>query len=447
MAFFWTWDNNMKIVMVGTGYVGLTSGACFAHLGHHVTCVDIDEDKILSLQKGIIPIHEPDLDDIIKATVASGHLTFTTDMQSAMQDAGVAFIGVGTPPDGDGRADLQYVFQAARDIAKYATDYVVIVDKSTVPVGTAEQVAHHARSEKPDLQFDVVSNPEFLREGCAVDDFLHPDRIVIGAKTERAKAVMAEIYAPLTVQGYPLETTDVASAEMIKYATNAFLATKISFINQIADICERAGADVMDVARGLGMDNRVGAKFLHPGPGYGGSCFPKDTMALVQTAQDLGADMSIVDAVVTYNKQRQCKMVDKIAEAMHQYAGGITGKTIAVLGVAFKGGTDDMRHSPALTIIPQLQSRGATLHAYDPQAMDNAKTMLSGVQWKNSVDDCITGADACVILTEWQQFGRLDLKSMGDTLNTPLCIDLRNMYNSAETEGIIYVSVGRSPAL
>ena len=435
----------MKIVMVGTGYVGLTSGACFAHMGHHVTCVDINQDKIACLQDGIIPIHEPDLDTIVKDTIASGHLTFTTDMQSAMQDAGVAFIGVGTPPDENGRADLQYVFQAARDIAQNATDYVVIVDKSTVPVGTAEQVLQHAQDANSHGTFDVVSNPEFLREGCAVEDFLKPDRIVIGAKTERAKAVMAEIYAPLTVQGYPLQITDVASAEMIKYATNGFLATKISFINQIADICEKAGADVMDVARGLGMDNRVGDKFLHPGPGYGGSCFPKDTLALVQTAQDLGADMSIVDAVVTYNKQRQLKMVDKIENAMADYAGGMHGKTIAILGVAFKGGTDDMRDSPALAIIPELQSRGAKIHAYDPQAMDNAKTMLDNIDWKNGVDDCVMGADAVVILTEWQHFGQLDLKSIGEKLTTPLCIDLRNMYDSTKTEGMTYVSIGRPP--
>ena len=433
----------MKIVMVGTGYVGLTSGVCFAHMGHHVTCVDINADKIASLSNGIIPIFEPKLEDLVKDTVASGHLTFTTDMQSAMTDAAAAFIGVGTPPDENGRADLQYVFQAARDIAKNATDYVVIVDKSTVPVGTASQVAQHAGDENPNLSFDVVSNPEFLREGSAVDDFLHPDRIVIGADTERAKAVMAEIYAPLTVQGYPLQTTSVPSAEMIKYATNAFLATKISFINQIADICEVAGADVMQVAFGLGMDDRVGAKFLNPGPGYGGSCFPKDTQALVQTAQDFGTNISIVDTVVTYNKMRQVQMVDKIASAMYDYTGGLSGKTIAILGVAFKGNTDDMRDSPALIIIPELQSRGVKINAYDPQAMDNAKSMIWDVNWKNSIDDCVTGADAVVILTEWQQFGQLDLKSIGQKLNTPLCIDLRNMYDITETEGITYVSIGR----
>ena len=434
----------MKIVMVGTGYVGLTSGACFAHMGHHVTCVDVDEDKIASLNNGIIPIHEPKLADIVKETVASGHLTFTTDIKSAMEDAVAAFIGVGTPPDYDGRADLRYVFAAARDIAKHTRDYVVIVDKSTVPVGTAEQVASHVHDANPDLQCDVVSNPEFLREGCAVDDFLNPDRIVIGANTERAKAVMAEIYAPLTTQGYPIQITGVASAEMIKYATNAFLATKISFINQIADICERAGADVMDVAHGLGMDDRVGAKFLHPGPGYGGSCFPKDTQALVQTAQDLGTDMSIVDAVVAYNRMRQLQMVDKIDTAMRKHAGGLSGKTIAILGVAFKGNTDDMRDSPALIILPELQSRGAKINVYDPQAMDNAQKIIWDVNWKNSVVDCVTGADAMVILTEWPEFGQLDLKSIGQKLNTPLCIDLRNMYELSETEGVTYVSIGRS---
>ena len=436
----------MKIVMVGTGYVGLTSGACFAHMGHHVTCVDINDEKIQSLSHGVIPIHEPNLEDMVKATVATGHLTFTTDMSHAMQDAAVAFIGVGTPPDDDGRADLQYVFQAARDIAKNTTDYVVIVDKSTVPVGTANRVADCVREENPELSFDVVSNPEFLREGSAVDDFLHPDRIVMGANSERAKAVMAEIYAPLTTQGYPMHITGVESAEMIKYATNAFLATKISFINQIADVCELAGADVMDVAHGLGMDDRIGAKFLHPGPGYGGSCFPKDTLALVQTAQDLGADTSVVQAVITYNRLRQLKMVDKIERAMYQYAGGLSGKTIAILGVAFKGNTDDMRDSPALTIIPELQSRGAKITAYDPQAMDNAQSIIFDVHWKNGVDDCVTGADAVVILTEWQQFGQLDLQSMGQKMQTPLCIDLRNMYDLSETKGITYVSIGRDTA-
>lgn len=434
----------MKIVIVGTGYVGLTSGACFADMGHNVTCVDIDEKKIKSLRNGIVTIHEPRLEQTVKDNIANGRLTFTTDIKSAMKDTKAVFIGVGTPSDSHGRANLKYVFQSVRDIAKNAEDYLVIVDKSTVPVGTAKRVVEIVKNENPNLLFDVVSNPEFMREGSAIDDFLNPDRIVIGVNSERAKSIINEIYLPLIEQGHHMLITGIESAEMIKYAVNSFLATKISFINQIADVCELTGADIMEVVNGIGMDDRIGSKFLRPGPGYGGSCFPKDTLELVQFADNLGSDISVVKATANYNIQRQLKMVDKIECAMNNYAGGLSGKTIAILGVAFKNNTDDMRDSPALNIIPKLQSRGANINAYDPKAMDNAKMMLSDINWKDSIDECIQIADAIVIMTEWKEFSQLDFKSIAKKLNFPLCIDLRNMYELYETEGITYVSIGRS---
>lgn len=435
----------MKIAVIGTGYVGLTTGTCFAHMGHDVTCVDIDADKIKQLNQGNIPIFEPELSDVVKTCVAENRLHFTTDMAVAMADAVAVFIAVGTPPDEQGNADLQYVFQAVTDCMAHASDYGVIVTKSTVPVGTGAKITAHLATLNNAPKWDVVSNPEFLREGSAVQDFLNPDRIVVGAETERAFAVMAELYMPLTSQNFPLHRTNRPSAEMIKYASNAFLATKISFVNQVADLCEKTGADIMNVAHGMGLDSRIGDKFLHPGPGYGGSCFPKDTMALIQTAQEYGTDVPIVTGVVEYNKHRMESMTKKITHALAQYTGGIQGKTIAILGVAFKGNTDDMRDSPALNIIPALQQQGITVRAYDPQAMDNAKPLLPNVAWATDVNTCVSGADAMVIMTEWEQFATLNMACMAEALNTPLCIDLRNLYTPEQVQntGMVYVSVGR----
>lgn len=435
----------MKIAVVGTGYVGLTTGACLAYLGHDVTCVDIDVDRVNTLKQGHVPIHEPGLQDIVQSAEADGRLRFTTQMAEAIAHTHVVFIGVGTPSDEQGNANLQYVFKAVEDIATHARDYMVIVTKSTVPVGTGQRVLDHARTVNSGVQFDVVSNPEFLREGSAVHDFMHPDRIVVGVESERAKGVMAEVYMPLTSKAYSLEITDLASAEIIKYASNAFLATKISFINQIADLCEKTGGNVMNVARGLGMDNRIGDKFLHPGPGYGGSCFPKDTMALLQTVRAHHGDMSIVASVVEYNRTRQYAMAKKVVNAFNIYTGGVQGKTIAVLGVAFKGNTDDMRSSPALTIIPELQKHGLSICAYDPQAMDNAKPLLPHIAWADDIQSCVAGADGVLILTEWQQFAQLDLPQLSQSLKTPLFVDLRNLYRKKDLQdtGIIYVSLGR----
>jgi UDPglucose 6-dehydrogenase len=388
----------MRIAMIGTGYVGLVSGACFSQFGIEVTCVDLDERKIASLKRGEIPIYEPGLDELVDANAKANRLNFTTNLPEGVAGADAVFIAVGTPSRrGDGHADLTYVYAAAKQIAQAIDGYTVVVTKSTVPVGTGREVERIIRETRPDAEFDVVSNPEFLREGSAIEDFMRPDRVVIGTQSERAQEVMRALYRPLSLIETPILFTKRETAELVKYATNAFLATKITFINEIADLCERVGADVHDVARGIGLDGRIGRKFLHPGPGYGGSCFPKDTLALVRTAQEHGAEMRIVDSVVGANATRKKKMADRVVAACN---GDVKGKTIAVLGTTFKPNTDDMRESPSLDIIPSLQAQGARVQAYDPAGMDEAKKLLSGVEWRQDAYGAIDGADAIVLVTE-----------------------------------------------
>jgi UDPglucose 6-dehydrogenase len=433
----------MKIAMIGSGYVGLVSGACLADFGHEVICVDLDEAKIAGLIAGRMPIYEPGLDALVATNVREGRLSFTTDLAPAVSAADAVFIAVGTPSRrGDGHADLTYVHDAARAIADAVSGFTVVVTKSTVPVGTGDAVEAIMRERRPDADIAVVSNPEFLREGAAIGDFKRPDRIVIGIEDERARAVMQEVYRPLYLNQAPILFTGRRTSELIKYAANAFLATKITFINEMADLCEKVGANVQEVARGIGLDNRIGGKFLHAGPGYGGSCFPKDTLALLKTAQDFGAPSRIVEAVVNVNDARKNAMASKVIAAC---GGSVKGKKIGVLGLAFKPNTDDMREAPALAILPALQAAGADVSAFDPEAMEQAKPHLPGVHFAASAYLAIEDADVLVILTEWDQFRALDLGRIKTTLKAPVVVDLRNIYSPDEmkTRGFDYHSVGR----
>lgn len=433
----------MRVAMIGTGYVGLVSGACFSEFGHDVVCVDKDEAKIASLHAGKMPIYEPGLEDLVAGNVKAGRLTFTGDLKGAIKDADAVFIAVGTPSRrGDGHADLSYVYAAAEEIANAMVGYTVVVTKSTVPVGTGREVERIIRETRPDADFDVVSNPEFLREGSAIEDFMRPDRVVIGTNSERAQEVMRNLYRPLYLIETPIVFTSRQSSELIKYAANTFLATKITFINEIADLCEKVDANVHDVSRGIGLDGRIGRKFLHAGPGYGGSCFPKDTRALVSTAQDAGSPLRIIETVVALNEERKRKMADRVLAAA---GGDLSGKTVAVLGLTFKPNTDDMRESPSLEIVPALQNAGATVRAFDPEGMEEAKSLLNHVIWCDGAYDTMTGADALVIITEWNEFRALDLERVKSLMKSPLMVDLRNIYEPAAMidKGFDYHSIGR----
>ncbi|ATQ68470.1 MULTISPECIES: UDP-glucose dehydrogenase family protein [Methylosinus] len=434
----------MNITMIGSGYVGLVSGACFADFGHVVTCVDSDASKIERLLRGEIPIYEPGLDDLVASNVRQKRLFFTTDLAPAVKGADAVFIAVGTPSRrGDGHADLSYVFAAAETIGKALDGYTVIVDKSTVPVGTGDEVERIIREANPNADFSVVSNPEFLREGAAIEDFKRPDRVVLGVEDERSKAVMAEIYRPLSLNAPPLVFVNRRTSELIKYAANAFLATKITFINEVADLCEKVGANVQDVSRGIGLDGRIGSKFLHAGPGYGGSCFPKDTLALLKTGQDYSAPLRIVETVVAVNDARKRAMARKVIAALD---GSVRGKKIALLGLAFKPNTDDMRDAPSLAIVASLVGDGAKVHAYDPEATSQARPLMPEVVFHEDAYAPIEGADALVIVTEWDAFRALDLEKVKSLLKTPIIVDLRNIYGVDEVRkhGITYVSVGRA---
>ncbi len=433
----------MKIAMIGTGYVGLVSGACFAEFGPSVVCVDLDEAKVERLRRGEIPIYEPGLENLVAKGIKSGRLSFTTNLAEAVADADAVFIAVGTPSRrGDGHADLRYVEAAAVQIANSMTGYTVVVTKSTVPVGTGRRVAEIIRATNPGADFDVASNPEFLREGSAINDFMRPDRVVIGAETDRAQKVMQALYRPLYLMETPVVMTTLETAELTKYAANAFLATKITFINEIADLCEKVGANVQDVARGMGLDGRIGKKFLHAGPGYGGSCFPKDTIALVRTAQEYGSPARLVETVVQVNDTRKGAMAKRVMLAC---GGTVRGKTVGVLGVAFKPNTDDMRDAPSLAIIPALQDAGATIRAYDPAAMHEAASMLPGVHWCEDAYDAAAGSDAVVLITEWNEFRALDFERLASTVKTKVLVDLRNVYRPDEVRaaGFAYSSIGR----
>ncbi len=433
----------MRIAMIGTGYVGLVSGACFSEFGIDVICVDKDESKIEGLKQNRMPIYEPGLDTLVADNVKAGRLSFTTDLKAAVAQVDAVFIAVGTPSRrGDGHADLSYVYSAAREIAEALDGYTVVVTKSTVPVGTGREVARIIRETRPDADFDVVSNPEFLREGSAINDFMRPDRVVIGTGSERARAVMKQLYRVLYLIETPIVFTSLETSELIKYAANTFLAAKITFINEIADLCEAVGADVHDVAKGIGLDGRIGKKFLHPGPGYGGSCFPKDTLALVRTARDKGSPLRIIETVVAINDERKRRMADKIISAC---GGSVRGKTIAVLGLTFKPNTDDMRDSPSLEIIPALQRAGATVKAFDPEGMDEARRMLDDVLFCDNAYDTLENADALAILTEWNEFRALDIPRVKSLLKEPIIVDLRNIYSPEEMRvaGLRYISIGR----
>jgi len=433
----------MRIVMIGTGYVGLVSGACFSDFGHHVTCVDKDASKVDALLEGRIPIFEPGLDKLVENNVEAGLLDFTLDLAAAVPEADAVFIAVGTPSRrGDGHADLSYVHAAAEEMAPHLRTGAVVVTKSTVPVGTGDAVERIIRNKRPDLEFSVASNPEFLREGAAIDDFKRPDRVVVGVNDEHAETVLREVYRPLTRSESPLLVMSRRAAELTKYAANAFLATKISFINEVADLCERVGADVQDVAHGIGLDTRIGARFLHPGPGYGGSCFPKDTLALLKTGEDFEAPLRIVEAVVASNDSRKRSMGRKV---VHALGGKADGKTVALLGLTFKANTDDMRDSPAIAIVQSLQDAGIAIRAYDPEGMEQAAKVIGNVTYCNDAYDAMEGADAAVIVTEWDAFRALDLDRAAGLLRTPLLVDLRNLYNRDEVErrGFRYVAVGR----
>jgi UDPglucose 6-dehydrogenase len=435
----------MKITMIGTGYVGLVTGTCFAEFGHHVTCVDKIEEKISKLKAGEIPIYEPGLDLLVAKNVNEGRLKFTTSLDDAIPEAEAIFIAVGTPTSrrGDGYADLTYIYAAAKEIAPYLQGYTIIVDKSTVPVGTARQVARIISEENPDADFDVASNPEFLREGAAISDFMRPDRVVIGIESERSEQVLREVYKPLFLRDTPIVSTTIETAELTKYAANAFLAVKISFINEIAAVCEAVGADVTALAKGIGMDGRIGNKFLHPGPGYGGSCFPKDTLALMRIVQEYGESVRIVEAAVEVNAAQKARMVKKIRDMV---GGSESGKTIAVLGLTFKPETDDMRDAPAATILPALLEKGARIKAHDPKGMEEAKQYLpDGIEYvENSYEAC-DGADAVVLMTEWNQYRALDLEKIKSIMNEPVFIDLRNVYDPATMKeaGFRYTGVGK----
>jgi UDPglucose 6-dehydrogenase len=436
----------MRIAMIGTGYVGLVSGACFADFGHHVTCVDKDESKIEALRKGLIPIYEPDLDRVVEDNMRGGRLDFATDLRAPVAAADAVFIAVGTPSRrGDGHADLTYVYAAAREIAAALQGFTVVITKSTVPVGTGDEVERIIRETRPDADVAVVSNPEFLREGAAIQDFKHPDRIVVGLSDERAKQVMAAVYRPLYLNQAPILYVGRRTAELIKYAANAFLATKITFINEVADLCEKVGADVQEVARGIGLDNRIGSKFLHAGPGFGGSCFPKDTLALIKTGQDFAAPLRIVETVAAVNDQRKRAMARKVSGAL---GGNLRGRLIAVLGLTFKPNTDDLREAPSIPLITALQDMGAQVRAYDPVGMTHAQAEFPGVAFADGPYACAEGADALVIVTEWEQFRALDLDRLKGVMKQPVLIDLRNVYRPAEMAelGFVYDSVGRTNA-
>ncbi len=433
----------MRIVMIGTGYVGLVSGACFSDFGHHVTCVDKDAAKVDALLNGRIPIFEPGLDQLVANNVEAGRLSFTLDLAAAAPEADAVFIAVGTPSRrGDGHADLSYVHAAAEEMAPLLRNGAVVITKSTVPVGTGDAVERIIRKRCPELQFSVASNPEFLREGAAIDDFKRPDRVVVGVNDEHAETVLREIYRPLTGSESPLLVMSRRAAELTKYAANAFLATKISFINEVADLCERVGADVQDVAHGIGLDTRIGARFLQPGPGYGGSCFPKDTLALLKTGEDHEAPLRIVEAVVKSNDSRKRSMGRKVVQAL---GGDAHGKTIALLGLTFKANTDDMRDSPSIAIVQALQDAGVTVRAYDPEGMEQAAKVIDKITYCGDAYAAMEGADAAVIVTEWDAFRALDLERAKGLLRSPLLVDLRNLYDRAEIErrGFRYVAVGR----
>lgn len=433
----------MRVTMVGTGYVGLVSGACFADFGHQVICVDKDVGKIDRLHQGIMPIFEPGLEDLVESNVKAGRLSFTTDLNESVKDADTVFIAVGTPSRrGDGHADLSYVEQAAREIAEHMRGYTVVVNKSTVPVGTGDLVESIMAEVNPTGDFSVVSNPEFLREGAAIGDFKRPDRVVVGTEDERARQVMRELYRPLFLNETPILFTDRRTSELIKYAANAFLAVKIAYINEMADLCEQVGANVQEVARGIGLDNRIGKKFLNAGPGYGGSCFPKDTLALMRTAQEAHAPVTIVEATVASNTNRKKRMAGKIIEAC---GGDVSGKTIGILGLTFKPNTDDMRDSPSLDIVPALLAAGARIQAYDPEGMAEAKKELAGIEMVEGPYSVADNADALVILTEWDQFRALDFERLSKQMKQPVMVDLRNIYNPDDLRqnGFTYVSIGR----
>ncbi len=433
----------MRIAMIGTGYVGLVSGTCFSEFGITVDCVDNDAGKIARLKNNVMPLYEPGLEALVADNVKGGRLAFTTDLKSAVAAADAVFIAVGTPSRrGDGHADLSYVHAAARDIADALDGYTVVVTKSTVPVGTGDEVEEIIRQRRPDADFDVVSNPEFLREGSAINDFMRPDRVVIGTESERARAVMRQLYRVLYLIETPIVFTSRRTSELIKYAGNTFLATKITFINEIADLCEKVGADVHDVARGIGLDGRIGKKFLHPGPGYGGSCFPKDTLALVRTARDYDAPLRIVETVVAVNDERKKRMADKIIAAC---GGSVAGKRIGVLGLTFKPNTDDMRDSPALDIVPALIEAGVSLRAFDPEGMDEARKLLPDLPFCDDAYSAMEGADCLAILTEWNEFRALDLDRVRALLKNPIIVDLRNIYEPEmmREAGFTYVCVGR----
>lgn len=433
----------MKIVMVGAGYVGLVSGACFSDFGHHVTCVDSNPDRVARLEAGEVPIFEPGLDVLLQRNIAAGRLSFTTDLAGALRDAAAIFIAVGTPSrHGDGHADLTYVMQAAEEVARLVSDYVVLVVKSTVPVGTNRKIAAVVRAANPKAQIDVVSNPEFLREGSAIEDFMRPDRVLVGVESDRARKVLGQIYRPLYLREFPIVYTGIESAEITKYAANAFLAMKISFINEIAQLCERAGGDVKEVAKAIGLDGRIGNKFLNAGPGFGGSCFPKDTRALIRIGEDYQARMRITEAVVAVNDAVKARMADKI-DAL---CDGLAGRIVTILGVTFKPNTDDMREAPSLVIVPELIGRGATVRVTDPQGRKEGEALLPGVTWVDDPYAAAEGADALVILTEWNEFRALDLNRLAAAMRTPRMADLRNVYSLAEAQAAqfqSYVGVGR----
>ncbi|MBN9413497.1 MAG: UDP-glucose/GDP-mannose dehydrogenase family protein [Candidatus Paracaedimonas acanthamoebae] len=433
----------MRITMIGAGYVGLVSGTCFAEFGHEVTCVDKDENKIHSLSQGIIPIYEPGLEILVKENTERKRLKFSTDIKTAISEADVIYIAVGTPSRrGDGYADLSYVHEVIEAIGQSLKKYAVIATKSTVPVGTGQKLTTHLKKINPHLEFDIVSNPEFLREGSAIEDFMNPDRVIVGANSARAIELMRELYLPLLAKETPILFTNLETAELIKYASNAFLATKIAFINEIADLCEKCNADIQAVSEGMGMDKRIGEKFLQAGPGYGGSCFPKDTLALTVTAQEFQSPMSIVETVVQSNRKRKESIAHRIIEAMGD---SVKGKTIAVLGVTFKPNTDDMRESPSLDIIPTLQSKGAKINVFDPQGKKEGFSLLPGVEWCSNPYSAIEGADSLVVITEWNEFEALDFARIKQLLKNPVVVDLRNIYHPQEMEkaGFSYYSIGR----
>ena len=434
----------MRVAMIGTGYVGLVSGACFADFGHVVTCVDKDASKIERLEQGIMPIYEPGLDTLVAKNVEESRLFFAVDGAKAIREADAVFIAVGTPSRrGDGHADLSYVYAAAEEIADLIDGFTVVVTKSTVPVGTGDEIERIIRERRPDAEFAVVSNPEFLREGAAIGDFKRPDRVVVGTDNDRARTVMSELYRPLNLNESPLLFVGRRTSELIKYAANAFLATKITFINEMADLCEAVGADVQQVARGIGLDNRIGSKFLHAGPGYGGSCFPKDTLALVRTAVDAGSPVRLVETTVEVNDARKKAMAGRVEKALD---GDLSGKTVAVLGLTFKPNTDDMRDSPSLDLVPALVAAGATVRAFDPEGMHEAKALLKGVDFREGPYDAVEGADVVVIVTEWDPFRALDLDRLKSLVKQPVIVDLRNIYRPEDmrAKGFRYTSIGRA---